>query len=82
MPGSPAVPKPSAFFASPFSAAAMEMARANKMDSTVPWVLCVISLPVMAFKQYVNVVQLVEASRWLAEGDRKDRKKAGFDKLK
>lgn len=82
LPGSPAAPKSSAFFASPFSAAAMEMARANKMDSTVPWALCVISLPVMAFKQYVNVVQLLEASRWLAEGDRKDRKKAGFDKVK
>jgi CDP-diacylglycerol--inositol 3-phosphatidyltransferase len=36
----------------------------------------------MAFKQYVNIVQLLEASRWLAEGDRKDRKKAGFDKQK
>jgi CDP-diacylglycerol--inositol 3-phosphatidyltransferase len=58
----------------------MEMARANKMDSSVPWALCIISLPVMAFKQYVNVVQLIEASAWLAEGDRRDRKKAGFDK--
>ena len=58
----------------------MEMARANKMDSTVPWALCIISLPVMAFKQYVNVVQLVEASRWLAEGDRKMRKQAGLEK--
>jgi CDP-diacylglycerol--inositol 3-phosphatidyltransferase len=80
--GSPAVPKASAFFASPFSAAAMEMARANKMDSSVPWALCIISLPVMAFKQYVNVVQLIEASAWLAEGDRRDRKKAGFDKVR
>lgn len=79
-PGSPAQPKPSMFFSSPFSAAAMEMARANKMDSTVPWVLTIISFPVMAFKQYVNCVQLWEASKWLAEGDRKDRKKAGFDK--
>lgn len=82
VPGSPAQPKPSAFFASPFSAAAMEMARANKMDSTVPWVLCIASFPVMFFKQWVNVVQLFEASTWLAEGDRKDRKKAGFDKKK
>jgi CDP-diacylglycerol--inositol 3-phosphatidyltransferase len=80
LPGSPAVPKSSAFFASPFSAAAMEYARANKMDSFVPWTLCVISMPVMLFKQFVNVVQLVEASKWLAEGDRKMRKQAGFDK--
>ena len=56
----------------------MEMARANKMDSTVPWVLTAVSTPVMLFKQYVNCVQLVNGSRWLAEGDRKDRKKAGF----
>jgi CDP-diacylglycerol--inositol 3-phosphatidyltransferase len=80
LPGSPAVPKPSTFFASPFSAAAMEYARANKMDSTVPWILCAISFPVMAFKQIVNVIQLVEASRWLAEGDRKMRKQAGLEK--
>lgn len=80
LPGSPAVPRPSTFFASPFSAAAMEYARANKMSSTVPWILCAISAPVMAFKQFVNIVQLIEASRWLAEGDRKMRKQAGFDK--
>lgn len=57
----------------------MEMARANKMDSTVPWVLTIISAPVMGFKQWVNVIQLVKASKWLAEGDRKDRKKAGLN---
>ena len=32
----------------------------------------------MAFKQWVNVVQLVKASKWLAEGDRKERRKAGM----
>ena len=37
-PGSPAAPKPSMFFASPFSAAAMEMARANKM-ARIAWAL-------------------------------------------
>ena len=42
----------------------MEYARANKMSSTVPWILCAISAPVMAFKQFVNIVQLIEASRW------------------
>lgn len=45
------------------------------MDSTVPWVLCVISFPVMAFKQWVNVVQIVKASKWLAEGDLAERAK-------
>lgn len=71
-------PRPSIFFPNPFSAAAMEMARANKMDSTVPWIITVVSCPVMLFKQWVNVIQLVKASKWLAEGDRKDRKKVGF----
>ena len=58
----------------------MEMARANKMSSTVPWILTIACSPIMAFKQYVNVVQLVGASQWLAEGDRKERKKAELDK--
>jgi CDP-diacylglycerol--inositol 3-phosphatidyltransferase len=75
---SPPFPQPSIFFPNPFSAAAMELARANKMDSTVPWILTLASAPVMLFKQWVNVIQLVKSSRWLAEGDRKDRKKAGF----
>lgn len=77
-PGSPAAPKPSMFFASPFSAAAMEMARANKMDSTLPWILMAISLPFMAMKQGINVVQMLKASQWLAEGDKEARRKAGL----
>jgi CDP-diacylglycerol--inositol 3-phosphatidyltransferase len=48
------------------------------MDSFVPWVIAGISLPVMAFKQFVNVVQLVKASRWLAEGDLEMRRAAGL----
>ena len=75
-PTTPHQPTPSLLFPSPFSAAAMEMARANKMDSFVPWVLTLVSLPVMLLKQYINVEQLVKASQWLAEGDRKDRSKA------
>lgn len=55
----------------------MEMARANKMDSTFPWILVIVSFPVMAFKQWVNVVQIVKASKWLAEGDLAEREKAG-----
>ncbi|KAK3725349.1 phosphatidylinositol synthase 1 (CDP-alcohol phosphatidyltransferase1) [Vermiconidia calcicola] len=77
-PVEPFQPAPSLLFASPFSAAAMEMARANKMSSTVPWILTIVSTPVMAFKQVVNVIQLVKASKWLAEGDRRDRKMAGL----
>ncbi|KAF4550782.1 CDP-diacylglycerol--inositol 3-phosphatidyltransferase-like protein [Elsinoe fawcettii] len=80
-PGSPAAPKPS-LLASPWSAAAMEMARANKMDSTVPWILCIISFPIMAFKQWVNVIQIVKASKWLEEGDLADRAKQGLPKDK
>ena len=54
----------------------MEMARANKMDSTVPWILAIASFPVMAGKQIISVIQLVKASRWLAEGDVEARREA------
>ena len=60
-------------FATPGSAWAMELARSNKIDSFWPWVLAGVSAPVMAGKQVLNVVQLVKASRWLAEGDRDKR---------
>ena len=73
-PGSPAAPKPSVLFHNPWSAGAMEMARANKLDSTVPWILAAISSPVMLGKQIINIVQLVKASKWLAEGDVAARK--------
>ncbi|OJJ34847.1 hypothetical protein ASPWEDRAFT_109557 [Aspergillus wentii DTO 134E9] len=74
-PGNPAHPAPNSLFASPWSAGALEMARANKIDSTLPWIITGISAPVMAFKQFINVVQLVNASKWLAQGDRANRKK-------
>lgn len=80
--GTPAAPKPSMLFTSPWSAGAMEYARANKMDSTVPWILAVISFPVMAGKQIINVIQLVKASRWLAEGDLEKRRKKGLPRRK
>lgn len=54
------------------------MARANKMDSNVPWVLAIISFPVMAGKQIINVIQLVKASKWLGEGDVAARRRAGI----
>ncbi|KAK4651220.1 phosphatidylinositol synthase 1 (CDP-alcohol phosphatidyltransferase1) [Podospora pseudocomata] len=66
----------SMIFANPYSAGALEMARANKMDSFWPWVITGVSFPVMAFKQVVNVIQLVKASRWLAEGDIEARREA------
>ena len=64
----------SQLFSSPYSAGALELARANKMDSFWPWVLAGVSFPVMAAKQFINVVQLVKASKWLAEGDVKMRR--------
>ena len=69
-------------FTNPYSAAALEMARANKMDSTFPWILAGISLPIMAAKQFINVVQLVKASRWLAEGDVAMRRAKGLPRRK
>nr|POF11230.1 cdp-diacylglycerol--inositol 3-phosphatidyltransferase [Quercus suber] len=78
---SPNLPAPSLLFPSPFSAAAMEMARANKMNSIVPWILTLASCPVMLTKQWINAVQLVKAAKWLAEGDRKARKKAQREAL-
>ena len=79
-PGSPAHPPPASLFASPYSAAALELARANKMDSTGPWALAAISIIPMAGKQWINVIQLVKASRWLAEGDIKARRAKGLPK--
>ncbi|KAL6698881.1 CDP-alcohol phosphatidyltransferase domain-containing protein [Trichoderma pleuroticola] len=67
-------------FPDPFSAAALEIARANKMDSTLPWIITGVSFPIMLAKQIINVVQLVKASRWLAEVDIKSRKAKGLHK--
>ena len=61
-------------FASPYSAGALELARANKLDSFWPWVIAGMSFPVMAGKQLINVLQLVKAARWLAEGDAEARR--------
>jgi CDP-diacylglycerol--inositol 3-phosphatidyltransferase len=56
-------------FVSPYSAGALELARANKIDSFWPWVLAGVSFPVMVAKQLINALQLVKASKWLAQGD-------------
>jgi CDP-diacylglycerol--inositol 3-phosphatidyltransferase len=69
-------------FPDPFSASALELARANKMDSKGPWALAGISVLVMLFKQFLNVVQLVKASRALAEVDLKTRKEKGLPRNK
>ncbi|KAK6955605.1 hypothetical protein Daesc_003247 [Daldinia eschscholtzii] len=69
-------------FTNPYSAGALEMARANKMDSTFPWILAGVSAPIMALKQFLNILQLVKASRWLAEGDVQSRRAAGLPKPK
>lgn len=68
----------SQLFTNTYSAGALEMARANKMDSFWPWVLTGVSFPIMAFKQFTNVIQLIKASKWLAEGDVAARKAAGL----
>ncbi|KAL4799956.1 CDP-alcohol phosphatidyltransferase-domain-containing protein [Aspergillus venezuelensis] len=52
-----------------WSAAAMEMARVNKIQSPWPWLLFYASLPFMLFKQYVNVLQLIQASKQIAHSD-------------
>jgi CDP-diacylglycerol--inositol 3-phosphatidyltransferase len=74
--GAPIPTRPMMLFTSPWSAGAMEMARANKLDSTVPWVLAISSFPIMFFKQVINVIQLIKASKWLADGDIEERTKA------
>ncbi|KAI1000492.1 hypothetical protein K3495_g7699 [Podosphaera aphanis] len=77
--GSVAVETANSFlFANPHSAAALEMARANKMDSFVPWVIAGISFPVMLAKQIINIVQLAKASIWLAQGDIEIRQEQGL----
>lgn len=69
-------------FPDPYSAAALEYARANKMDSTIPWIIAGISFPIMAGKQIINVVQLVKASKWLGQVDVELRRAQGLPRKK
>jgi CDP-diacylglycerol--inositol 3-phosphatidyltransferase len=55
---------------------------ANKIDSSMPCLLLTLSSPFMLFKQYVNGVQLVEASRWLGRGDVEMRRNASLLRAK
>ena len=48
------------------------------MDSFWPWVIAGVSSPVMAGKQFLNVLQLIKASKWLAEGDIEMRRAQGL----
>jgi len=48
------------------------------MDSMWPWIIAGVSSPGMAGKQFINLLQLVKASRWLAEGDLEMRRKQGL----
>ncbi|KAI4847739.1 hypothetical protein E4T44_04348 [Aureobasidium sp. EXF-8845] len=57
----------------PWSAGAMEIARANKLQSSLPNILMWLSVSPMLVKQYINMQQLVVASQWLAEGDAAER---------
>ncbi|EYE96716.1 CDP-alcohol phosphatidyltransferase family protein [Aspergillus ruber CBS 135680] len=65
----------------PWSAGTMGMARVKKIDSAVPWTLQITSSLFMLLQQYVNVVQLIEASKWLVGGDLKMRRKMHSQKI-
>ena len=54
----------------------------NKIDNTIPWILLYTTSVFMLFKQYINVVQLVEASKMLVQGDIEIRKRARLSKSK
>jgi hypothetical protein len=56
-----------------------DSSRANKISNFWPWVLFSISSPVMLYKQVVNVVQLVQASRRIAQGDIEARRRERRD---
>lgn len=52
-----------------YSSAALEMARANKLDGYWPNMIAMVCFPFMALKQVINVIQLVQASQRLARVD-------------
>ena len=55
---------------------------ANKVDDTIPWILLQASAVFMLFKQYVNVVQLIEASKMIVQGDVETRERMRLDRAK
>ncbi|PNP48613.1 hypothetical protein TGAMA5MH_00303 [Trichoderma gamsii] len=56
-------------FPDPFSSAALELARSNKIDKYWPNIVAMGCFPFMALKQAINVMQLVQASQRLARVD-------------
>lgn len=54
-------------YASPFGA--------NKLASRYPKILAAVCFLPVLLKEVINVVQLVNASRWLAEGDVAERRR-------
>ncbi|KAK1255502.1 hypothetical protein MKX08_009497 [Trichoderma sp. CBMAI-0020] len=56
-------------FPDPFSSAALELARSNKIDKSWPSIIAMACFPFMALKQVINVIQLVQASQRLARVD-------------
>jgi len=52
------------------------------MDSTVPWAIAIVSFLPMALKQFLNVIQLITACEWLAEGDLEQRRQLGLPRTK
>ncbi|OJJ06384.1 hypothetical protein ASPVEDRAFT_200308 [Aspergillus versicolor CBS 583.65] len=63
-------------WSSPWGAGAMEMIRAKKINHYWPQVLFCASFPFMLYKQYVNVVQFVQASKQIAQGDLEERRRS------
>ncbi|KAK4066811.1 hypothetical protein Trihar35433_7238 [Trichoderma harzianum] len=63
-------------FPNPYSSAALEMARANKMDGYLPSIIAKICFPFMALKQIINVIQLIQASKRLARVDVERRRRS------
>lgn len=50
--------------------------RAKKINHYWPQVLFCASFPFMLYKQYVNVVQFVQASKQIAQGDLEERRRS------
>ena len=48
----------------------------------MPWIIAAVSLPVMLLKQFINVVQLMKACQWIAEGDAQARREQGLPRKK
>ncbi|KAJ4863361.1 CDP-alcohol phosphatidyltransferase domain-containing protein [Trichoderma breve] len=63
-------------FPNPYSSAALEMARANKMDGYLPNIIAKICFSFMALKQIINVIQLIQASKRLARVDVERRRRS------